>query len=90
MSEVAGLFGALREQVKEPRADGGSAAVRLRTAQRDQAEFQVMELESLLSPEHPARAVWGFVAALDLSELLVAVQVPARANRAVPRRIRRS
>ena len=74
MSEVAGLFGALREQVKEPRADGGSAAVRLRTAQRDQAELQVMELDSLLSSEHPARAVWGFVTALDLSELLVAVR----------------
>ncbi len=29
-----------------------------------------MELDSLLSPEHPARAVWAFVTALDLSELL--------------------
>ena len=74
MSEAAGLFGALREQAKEPRADGGGGAVRLRTAQRDQAELQVMDLDSLLSSEHPARAVWGFVTALDLSELLVAVR----------------
>ena len=74
MSEAAGLFGALREQAKEPRADGGGGAVRLRTAQRDQAELQVMDLDSLLSPEHPARAVWAFVTALDLSELLVAVR----------------
>jgi transposase len=43
-------------------------------AQRDQMEFQVVDLESLLAPEHPARAVWAYVEQLDLSEPLAVIK----------------
>ena len=36
---------------------------------RAQVELRPLDLESLLAPDHPARAVWAFVEALDLSPL---------------------
>jgi len=74
MSEAGCLFGELPEQGKEPPASGDLPPARLRTAQRDQPEFQLVDLDSLLSADHQARAVWTFVTALDLSELLVAIK----------------
>ena len=43
--------------------------VRLRRAVRDQAELRVFDLEASIAADHPVRAVWGFVQALDLSAL---------------------
>ena len=43
--------------------------VRLRRAVRDQAELRVFELDASVAPDHPVRAVWGFVQALDLGAL---------------------
>jgi len=40
---------------------------RLMIANRGQLEWRPMDLESLLPPEHRARAVWAFVQSLDLS-----------------------
>lgn len=45
------------------------AAPRLQQAVRDQVELRACDLESLLAPDHRARAVWQFVQSLDLSEL---------------------
>ena len=45
--------------------------------QRDQLGFQMVDLDSLLAPDHPARAVWVFVEALDLSELLASIKARA-------------
>jgi transposase len=42
---------------------------RLVFANRAQVELRPVDLESLLAPDHPARAVWAFVEALDLSPL---------------------
>lgn len=42
------------------------AEPRLLRAQRDQVELRACDLESLLDAQHPARAVWAFVQALDL------------------------
>jgi len=36
---------------------------------RAQVELRPLDLESLLAPDHPARAVWAFVEALDLPPL---------------------
>ena len=74
MPEPGKLFEDLPEQRPEraPVLDGG--APRLREAQRDQLELQVVDLDSLLASDHPARAVWGFVEQLDLSDLLKAIK----------------
>lgn len=45
------------------------AAPRLQHAVRDQVELRACDLDSLIAPEHRARAVWQFVQSLDLSEL---------------------
>ena len=77
MSEADGLFEELPDQATDPLPEGEAPAARLRTAQRDQPAFQMVDLESLLAPDHPARAVWAFAAALDLSELLHAIKARA-------------
>jgi transposase len=47
---------------------------RLVLPNRSQVELRPVDLESLLPPDHPARAVWAFVEALDLSPLYEKVQ----------------
>src|SRR6476660_2738126 len=58
--------------IPEPKAKieppvGGTP--RLVFPNRAQVELRPLDLESLLAPDHPARAVWAFVEALDLSPL---------------------
>jgi transposase len=77
MSGSRGLFSELAEQVAVHPEPGEAPAARLRMAQRDQPEFQVVDLDSLLPSDHPARAVWVFAAALDLSELLAVIKARA-------------
>lgn len=49
---------------------------------RAQVELRAVDLESLLAPDHAARAVWEFVESLDLSPLYAEVQsVEGRAGR---------
>ena len=64
MSADRGLFTELADQVPPQQESDAAPAARLRTAQRDQPELQVVDLESLLPPGHQARAVWAFVSAL--------------------------
>jgi len=40
--------------------------IRIRWAERSQAGFEVVDLESLVVDDHPVRAVWSFVEGLDL------------------------
>lgn len=57
-------------------------APRLVGPNRAQMELRAVDLESLLPPDHAARAVWEFVESLDLSRLYAEVQsVEGRAGR---------
>jgi transposase len=44
-------------------------APRLREPKRDQVELRAVDIESLIGEDHLARAIWAYVAGLDLSEL---------------------
>ena len=46
---------------------------RLREPVRNQVELQAVDLEGLLSPDHPARVIWDYVQKLDLRALEEAV-----------------
>ena len=74
MSKPDELFEGLPALVGPAAPPVEAAAPRLRTAQRDQIELQVVDLESLLASDHPARAVWAYVEQLDLSEPLGAIR----------------
>src|SRR5260370_28126543 len=74
MSETGSLFRELPEQSAEGANEIAAAMPRLRQAQRDQTELQVIDLDSVLPSDHPARAVWAFVEHLDLSVLYDAIK----------------
>src|SRR3954464_11451027 len=52
-----------------PPAAGTCGRPRLRTANRQQIVFRAAPLDALLPQDHPARVVWDYVGALDLSPL---------------------
>ncbi len=60
-----------REQAASKRSQG---APRLRQPNRTQIELRASDLESLLSEDHRARLVWGYVVRQDLSKLLDAIK----------------
>jgi transposase len=54
---------------------------RLLYGQRHQVELRCESLDQLLPPDHPARAVWAFVGALDLGPLLAGIgSLPGQAG----------
>jgi transposase len=65
------LFEDLPEQ-KGPEAAGRGAA-RLRLPERGQVDLHWVALDDLIADDHPVRAVWAFVAGLDLSRLYEAI-----------------
>ncbi len=50
---------------------------RLRSAVRNQIEFQQCALDDLLAEDHQARIVWSYVDSLDLAELFERIQAVA-------------
>jgi len=66
-------LGSLPEQTADQRP-AIAAPPRLREPQRDQVELRIVDLDSLLPLDHPARAVWAYVEQLDLSPLLDAIK----------------
>ena len=66
----AGLFVQEELQMGSPvlePASSSSGAARVMSPQRDQVELRAVDLQSLLTPEHPARTVWAFVQSMDLA-----------------------
>jgi transposase len=66
------LFKELPEQRSFRSFDPGKA--RLREPVRDQIELRAVDLEALLSADHPARVIWAYVQKLDLRDLEEAVR----------------
>jgi transposase len=66
------LFDDLPDQRPARPFDAGKP--RLREPVRDQVELRAIDLEGLLSAEHPARLIWDYVRKLDLRELEEAVR----------------
>lgn len=66
------LFPELPTQAKDPVLDAGKP--RLREPVRDQIELRAIDLEALVSADHPARVIWDYVEKLDLRELEEAVR----------------
>jgi len=52
------------------RSPTGGGSPRLRCAERQQVAVRICSLDSLVPEEHPVRAVWDYVAGLDISDLL--------------------
>lgn len=70
---MADLFEELGEEssvaARESRRHKALGAARLRTPVRDEATFQVCDLDSLLDETHPARLIWAYASKVDLSDL---------------------
>ena len=66
----------LPEPLERAENDGEEAKgrARLKEVDRKQLLLRTIDVERLIEEEHPARAIWDFVAQLDLSGL------PLRAN----------
>src|SRR4051812_16307542 len=69
----AGLFEELAEQLAPERAVG-SGAPRVQVPRRDEPSWQVVDLDALIAPDHPARLVWSFVTALELAGLYASIK----------------
>jgi len=70
MSETLFPLPEREPQAAVPEAKGAPRLVR---ANRAQMELRAVDLEGLLSMDHPARAVWEFVESLDVSALYAEV-----------------
>ena len=59
-----------------PRPDLPEAAAkpRVKAIDRSQTLFQLIDVEQLIEPEHPARAIWDLVGRLDLSRFYQSIQ----------------
>src|SRR5262245_12968331 len=66
------LFTDLPEQTSGRCIDAGRP--RLREPIRDQIELRAVDLEALITADHPARVIWDYVQSLDLGELEEAVR----------------
>ncbi len=68
-----GLFGDLpeAERPSEPKSAGEA---RLREPERAQIALRVVDIDSLIGQEHPARVIWAYVEQLDLSELEASIK----------------
>jgi transposase len=64
---VAELFDDLPELPAEGQQKLGR--VRLREPVRNEPSFQVCDLDSLISEDHPARIIWAYASQIDLSDL---------------------
>jgi transposase len=74
---TTGLFDDLPEAEARRQAETNAAAVRVSRPARDQIGWEMVDLDQLVSADHPVRLVVSFVANLDLSPLYSAIQARA-------------
>jgi hypothetical protein len=74
---TTGLFDDLPEAEARRQAETNAAAVRVSRPARDQIGWEMVDLDQLVSADHPVRLVVSFVASLDLSPLYSAIQARA-------------
>jgi transposase len=67
------LFEGLSDVVA-PRGERSGGKPRMREPERRQVELRAMDLDSLLSADHPARVIWRYVEQLDLRVLEGAIK----------------
>jgi transposase len=75
-SPAAKVLFDLGEPLPRPVAPAGGLP-RLRFANRTQAEMRVCAVDTLIPEDHPVRAVWAYVQALDLTDLLGKIKAVA-------------
>ena len=71
MGDEGGLFENLPDQ-RAPRSEGRGAP-RVRVPERGQVDLHWAALDEMIAGDHPVRAVWSFVARLDLCPLYEAI-----------------
>lgn len=71
-----GLFGVgdLPPGEAATRQGSSGGTPRVMSPQRHQVELRPVDLDALLAPDHPARAVWAFVQALELAPLYARIK----------------
>src|SRR3954463_9113953 len=57
-----------------PEGAGGPGAPGVQVPRRDEPSWQVVDLDALIAPDHPARLVWSFVTSLELGELYASIK----------------
>jgi transposase len=67
------LFDDLATQAP-PAVEAVRGRPRMREPVRDQIELRVMDIDSLIGSDHPARVIWGYVERLDLRALEDAIK----------------
>ena len=67
------LFEELAEQPAPKRATSPGAP-RVQEPRRDEPSWQVVDLDALITHDHPARLVWSFVTSLELGELYASIK----------------
>ena len=58
---------------EKPGAEGIKRELRLKNINRQQMILRTVDVEKLIEPEHPARAIWELVGRLDLSGFTAAI-----------------
>ena len=58
----------------KPKADDAGLAPRFKQAVRNQVEYLISDLDTLIALDHEVRTIWGFVEKADLSELYAKIK----------------
>lgn len=76
MSSNCGQLPGLEAGAADPRPAKALPALkpRVKAIDRSQTMFQVIDVEQLIEPDHPARAIWEFVGRLDLTRFYESIQ----------------
>lgn len=67
MTGSDGLFGDLPEQQPPVPATAPAGRARLRVPVRDTVRLEVLDLDALIAPDHPARAIWAYAERVDFA-----------------------